>query len=307
METLANLEAFVRSAELGGFSAAARLLELTPAAVSRNVAMLERNLGVRLFHRSTRRLTLTEAGERFLQRIQGSLDTLQSAIADAGNEQDEPAGTLKVNMLPAFGIDHVLPLLPDFSARYPGVRIDWQFENRLVDLIGEGLDAAIGGGVELAQGIVARPLVPAHIVAVAAPAYLQERGRLLRPEQLKGLHGLMMRSAQSGRVHHWSMRNREGKEAVLPLEVHITFNEPEALCTAAELAMGIALVPLSNALARLEQGRLVRVLPQWHADAGSISLYYAHRTLLPAKTRCFIEYLTATFQRADVKRRFSAL
>src|SRR6476661_10387929 len=98
METLANLESFVRSAELGGFSAAARRLSLTPAAVSRNVAMLERNLGIRLFQRSTRKLTLTEAGERFLHAIQNNLEELQAAIASVATDRGEPAGVLRISM-----------------------------------------------------------------------------------------------------------------------------------------------------------------------------------------------------------------
>src|SRR5258705_825203 len=109
METLANLESFVRSAETGSFSTTARLMSLTPAAVSRNVAMLERNLGVRLFHRSTRKLTLTESGERFLHAIRGSLEQLQASIADVATDRGEPAGTLKVSMGLSFGVDYILP------------------------------------------------------------------------------------------------------------------------------------------------------------------------------------------------------
>jgi DNA-binding transcriptional LysR family regulator len=112
METLANLESFIRSAECGGFSAAARRLGLTPAAVSRNVAMLERNLGVRLFQRSTRSLTLTEDGERFLASVAGSMESIQSAIAGVATHAGKPAGTLKVSMAFGFGLDYVLPLLP---------------------------------------------------------------------------------------------------------------------------------------------------------------------------------------------------
>src|SRR5947199_729786 len=119
METLANLESFVRSAETGGFSAAARRLALTPAAVSRNVAMLERNLGVRLFQRSTRKLTLTEAGERFLHSIKQNFEELQAAIAAAATDRGEPAGVLRVSMGLNFGIDYILPFLPGFLARYP--------------------------------------------------------------------------------------------------------------------------------------------------------------------------------------------
>ena len=113
METLSNLEAFVRSAEAGGFSGAARRLSLTPAAVSRNVAMLERNLGVRLFHRSTRKLTLTEAGERFLHAISGDLERLQESIAAVATDTGEPVGAIKVSMSLTFGVDYIVPLLPD--------------------------------------------------------------------------------------------------------------------------------------------------------------------------------------------------
>src|SRR5262249_12824902 len=153
METLANLESFVRSGETLSFSEAARRLSLTPAAVSRNVAMLERNLGVRLFQRSTRRLALTEAGERFLAGVGGDLDRLQAAIAAATDERGAPAGTLKVSMPFTLGMRHILPMLPTFRERYPAVRIDWHLDNRPVDLIAEGFDAAIGGGFELAGGI----------------------------------------------------------------------------------------------------------------------------------------------------------
>lgn len=175
METLANLESFVRSAEYGSFSEAARWLSLTPAAVSRNVAMLERNLGVRLFHRSTRRLTLTEAGETFRVGIAGNLDGLQAAIAGVSAGGGEPAGVLKVSLPPTLGRAYVLPLLPGFLERYPRIKPELHFENRQVDLVAEGYDAAIGGGFELSPAIVARALAPAHIIAVASPAYMRDR------------------------------------------------------------------------------------------------------------------------------------
>src|SRR6266849_7590880 len=166
METLANLESFVRSAESGSFSTAARRLSLTPAAVSRNVAMLERNLGVRLFHRSTRKLTLTEAGERFLHAIRDNLEELQASIANVATDGGEPAGVLKVSMGLTFGVDYIVPLLPEFLKRYPKVRPDWQFESRQVDLIAGGFDAAIAGGIELAPGGGSRTLAPLHLTAV---------------------------------------------------------------------------------------------------------------------------------------------
>src|ERR671914_521361 len=191
METLANLESFVRSAETGGFSAAARRLSLTPAAVSRNVAMLERNLGIRLFQRSTRKLTLTEAGERFLLAIRGNLDELQASIANVATDRGEPAGVLRVSMGMTFGIEYILPLLPDFLKRYPAIRADWQFENRQVDLIAEGFDAAIGGGFDLPRFLVPRVLAPPHTTAVLPPPSLGGRPPPADPSGLASFDGIV--------------------------------------------------------------------------------------------------------------------
>lgn len=135
METLSNLECFARAAATGSFSSAAKQLGLTPSAVSRNVAMLERNLAVRLFHRTTRKLTLTEAGERLANSIRSNLEGLQDAIAEASDQQQEPSGVLKVSMASVFGMDYVLPLLPGFLAAYPKIRIDWQLDNRQSTLL----------------------------------------------------------------------------------------------------------------------------------------------------------------------------
>src|SRR6201991_4454249 len=200
METLANLESFVKSAESGGFSAAARRLSLPPAARSRNVAMLERHLGIRLFQRSTRQLTLTEAGERFLHAIRNNLDELQASIASVATDHGEPAGVIKVSMGMTFGVDYILPLLPEFLKRYPHVRADWQFENRQVDLIAEGFDAAIGGGIELPPGLVsaggwgAGVRAPPH-VAAGAPRFDREgRAPPADPSGLAAFDGIVMRS-----------------------------------------------------------------------------------------------------------------
>ncbi|ATU92554.1 LysR family transcriptional regulator [Phyllobacterium zundukense] len=305
METLANLESFVRSAETGGFSAAARRLALTPAAVSRNVAMLERNLGVRLFHRSTRKLTLTEEGERFLLAVEGNLEGLQSAIANISTDRGEPAGVLKISASITFGTNYILPLLPAFLERYPQIRPDWQFDNRPVDLIAEGFDAAIGGGFELAQGIVARALAPAHIIAVASPTYMQARTPPADPEGLAALDGIVMRASRTGRVRRWTMRNVQGAEMLaMPTET-IVLNDPAAMCKAALLGLGVALIAVPDALPHLESGALVRLVPQWYGDAGPISIYYASRTLLPAKTRVFVDFVVEAVKRDRLAERFA--
>lgn len=305
MESLANLESFVRSAELGSFSEAARRMALTPAAVSRNVATLERHLGVRLFQRSTRSLTLTEAGEQFRQTITSPLGDLQGAIAAIAEARSEPAGLLKLSLPPTLGLTYVLPLLPEFLARYPLVRPEWHFESRPVDLVAEGYDAAIGGGFDLSPAFVARPLAPAHIIAVAAPRYIAGRLAPADPSDLQGLDGVVMRSLQTGRIRHWTMRNAAGREMPGLLQEAVIVNDPAAMREAAILGLGVAMLALADVLPALDEGRLVRLVPRWYADAGPISLYYASRTFLPAKTRVFIDWLQASFKAQRLAERFA--
>lgn len=305
METISNLEAFVRSAECGSFSGAARRLALTPAAVSRSVAMLERNLGVRLFHRSTRRLTLTEAGESFLASVGDPLDRLQDAISAVTAQGPAPAGTLKLSMPPSFGVAHVLPLLPGFAARYPLIRAEWHFENRVVDLVAEGYDAAIGGAIERSPGTVARVLAPLHVVAVASPGYMAGRNAPTDPAGLSDFDGIAMRLLRTGRMRHLIMRDRAGREMAPALNETVVLNEPSAIREAARLGLGVALLAVAEVLSDLEDGRLIRLLPDWYADDGGISVYYASRSFLPAKTRAFIDWIDTAFRENRLPERFN--
>lgn len=306
METLANLESFVRAAEGGTFSEAGRKLGLTAAAVSRNVAMLERNLGVRLFHRSTRKLTLTEAGEQFLVSIGGNLDALQAAIAEAAAHSSEPAGVLKVSMSPSIGLPYILPLLSPFLAKYPHIRPEWHFDNRPVDLIAENYDAAIGGGFDITPGLVARTLAPAtHIVAVASPAYMSGRTPPADPSELATYNGIVMRSLRTGRIRQWMMRNAHGIEVPGTLTETIVVNDPVAMREAARLGLGVSLIALFDVLQDLERGNLLRLLPDWYADVGPISLYYASPTLMSAKTRVFVDFVVDAFKRNRWDLRFA--
>ena len=296
METLSNLESFVRSAESSSFSAAARRLALTPAAVSRNVAQLERNLGVRLFQRTTRGLTLTEAGERFLNSVGAGLDGIQGAIAEVTAKAGEPAGVLKLSMAPGFGRRHVLPLMPAFMARYPALTLDVHLENRRVDLVAGGFDAAIGGGFELAPGVVARELMPVHGVLVASPDYLRGRKPPATPADLVDLDAIVMRSPQSGRAKSWEMRNRAGDGISAVLRPRVFLNDPDAICAAALMGMGVAMLATTDLESHLETGALRRVLPEWHVEIGAVSLYFTSQKLMPAKTRAFVDFVTAAFR-----------
>jgi DNA-binding transcriptional LysR family regulator len=294
VETLANLESFVRAAEGGTFSEAGRRLGLTAAAVSR-------------IQRSTRKLALTEAGERFLVSIDGNLDALQAAIAEAAAHNSEPAGVLKVSMSPSIGLPYILPLLPPLLVKYPRIKPEWHFDNRPVDLIAENYDAAIGGGFDLVPGLVSRTLAPVHVVAVASPAFMSGRTPPVDPSALVAYNGIVMRSLGTGRIRHWILRNASGIELAGTLTETIIVNDPAAMREAARLGLGVSLIALFDVLPDLESGELIRLLPNWYADAGAISLYYASRTLISAKTRVFVDFVVNAFksQRLDVA--FSAI
>ncbi|OON61213.1 LysR family transcriptional regulator [Massilia sp. KIM] len=306
METLSNLESFVRSAESASFSAAARRLALTPAAVSRNVAQLERNLGVRLFQRSTRGLTLTEAGERFLATVGAGLDTIQGAIADLSSKAGQPAGVLKLNAAHLFGCQYLLPLMPAFLERYPAVQPDWHFDNRQVDLIREGFDAAVGGGFELRPGLVARELARVHIVAVATPEFMRGRRAPASPGELRDIECVVQRSVFSGRIVQRTLRHTSGKTELCEQQARMTVNDPDAMLNSVLMHMGIGLIAMPHAVSHLESGALVRVLPGWHEDAGAISLYFTSQKLLPAKTRAFVDFVTEQFRARKLAQRFLA-
>nr|WP_276604157.1 LysR family transcriptional regulator [Nannocystis pusilla] len=303
---MAAVEHFVSSAEAGSFSAAARQLRVTPAAVSKSVARLEERLGVRLFQRTTRSLKLTEAGEQFLREAASGLHTLRAAMAGLASAQHEPAGTLRVSMSPTFGRDYVLPMLGEFLARYPAITPDWHLDNRQVDLVGEQFDAAIGAALELRSGVVARELARAHIVAAATPQYLARHGTPRSPAELARHDGIVLRSPQSGRVRAWAFRSKSGEEAPLEPRPRVVLNDMEAICQATSMSLGVGLVSMPHAVPHLDSGRLVRVLPKWHADAGAIFVYFGAQKLLPAKTRAFVDALVAHFRREKLAERFRA-
>jgi len=307
METFSSIECFVRSAEVGSFAEAARRLSLTPAAVGKSVAKLEARLGVRLFQRSTRSLTLTEAGQLFLGEVSSSLHTIQNAVANLASAGGQPAGTLKVSMGTVFGCLYIVPMLGEFLRRFPAINPDWHFDNRQVDLIGQGFDAAIGGGFELPQGVVARRLSPAHRVLVATKDYLETHAAISEPDDLKHHDGILIRSPQTGRVRSWQLTHRHQHHSPLTLKARMTMSDSEAACATAVQGLGIALVSMPFAVGYLETGRLQRVLPDWYIDDGYTSIYYAEHKLLPGKTRAFVDFIIEQFAERGLGQRFSAL
>jgi DNA-binding transcriptional LysR family regulator len=290
-ELATHLDVFIASADEGSFSAAARRLGITPPAVSKSVARLEAGLGVRLFQRSTRSLSLTEEGERLYRQVRLPWVEIGDAIAELQQGAGKPAGTLKISMAPTVGRTYFVPLLGTFLERYPDIVPDLHFDNRQVDLIAEGFDVAIGGGIELTEGLVARELAEVSIVLVAAPSYLEQHGTPAEPADLSRHRALLRRSIASGRLVPWVLKNEEGGEVVASVRPVAVLDDPEALARAAACGLGIAMLPLPHALPLLRSGEIVRVLPAWHAETRPLSIYYSSRRLLPAKVRVFVDHV----------------
>lgn len=303
-ELSSYLDAFIAAASEGSFSAAARKLGQTPAAVSKSVARLESQLGVRLFQRSTRSLALTTDGDRLYAQVRLPWTEIGDALTALRQGAGKPAGTLKVSMAHTVGRNYLLPLLDDFIERYPDVVLDLHFDNRQVDLIAQGYDVGIGGGIELTEGLIARELSRVHIVLAAAPAYLERHAAPATPADLARHRGLLRRSLATGRLQPWTLKNRAGDELVATIRPVAVFDDPEAMTSAAARGLGIALLPLPHALPCLDSGDLVRLLPDWYAETRPLTIYYSSRKLVPAKVRVFVEHVVQRFRASGHAARF---
>lgn len=289
-----GLESFLKTAEVGSFSAAAGALGLTPAAVSKHVAKLERRLGVRLFQRTTRSLTLTETGHRLYAETAGPARAVSHALDTLTERDAQPAGTLRVSVASGIARQFVLPLMPAFLARYPAIRLDWSYDNRRVDLVKEGFDAAIGGGIADDANVVARQLLPILPITVASPAYLAAHGTPATPSDLAHHDCIRLRSATSGRLRDWTF-DIDGETRTVPVDGRVILSDVEAVRDAAVAGMGLARVGAYQALPWLDDGRLVRVLAGYPGPAGAVQVYYAHNRLTPRKVRAFVDFLSESF------------
>ncbi|MBB3194043.1 LysR family transcriptional regulator [Roseateles terrae] len=291
-----HLDAFIAAADEGSFSAAGRRLGLTPAAVSKSVAQFEARMGLRLFQRSTRSLALTTDGERLYAQVRLPWGEIGEALADLRQGAGQPAGPLKVALAPMVGREYVLPMLDSFLQRYPDIVPDLHFDNRQVALVAEGFDVAVGGGIELTDGLISRELTPLRFVLVASPRYLEQHPLPRTPEDLVRHRGVMRRSLRTGRLIPWTLNNAEGRSGVAEVRPVLVLDDPEAMGRAAAAGLGLALMPSPHARPLVRSGDLVQVLPDWWGNGLPLSIYYASRRLLPTKVRVFVDHVVHEFK-----------
>ena len=283
------LELFSAVARKGSFSAAGRVLGLTPSAVSRAVDRIEARLGVRLLLRSTRALTFTAEGQAYLQtarRILADLDDAEQAIADSG----QPRGRLRVSAALAHGRLCVVPLLGDFAREYPHVLVDISLSDTLVDVAGGQADVAIRFGPLADSALTARKLSENGRVIVASPAYLARHGTPLVPEDLHHHNCLNFNFRRAEPV--WPFR-RDGHDFALSVAGNIEANNGETLAELAALGVGLARVGAFSVVGDLASGRLVPVLEAFNpGDAEAIHAVFAGGPNMPARVRVFVDFLS---------------
>ncbi|HYQ37309.1 MAG TPA: LysR family transcriptional regulator [Pseudomonas sp.] len=289
MDILQAMRVFARVIDAGSFTAAAQVLELSTAQVSRLVSDLETSLSARLLHRTTRRLRLTEVGERYLARCRQILAEVDEATAEASGAHLKPQGHLRVHSFTSVGIQYLMPLAARYAAAYPDVDLDIALSQRTPDLLEEGHDVVITHSRELPDSdLVAQRLGSIYSVVCAAPAYLRQHGIPQTPEAL--CEHRCLRLVDPVYPGDWVFE-RDGAQQVISPGQGFQVNVSEAMVQAAVAGMGVCLLPNFIAAKALREGSLVRLLPTWQLHERSIYALYSSRRFLDAKIKTWVEFL----------------
>ena len=296
MDRFLEMQTFAAVADAGSFVKAAEVLGLSKAAVSRHVADLETRLGVRLIHRTTRRLSLTEEGELFLSRSRELIAGIEEAEAELGARGGAARGLLRINAPVSFGISHLAPLWPEFQTRYPEVRLDIELADRIVDLLEEGYDLAIRIADLPSSTLIGRRLATTRMVLCASPEYIARHGEPREPGDLVGHFKIA--------YSYWGGGNElrldgPGGEARVRIDPLLTSNNGETCRAAAVAHQGIILQPAFLVGDDLAAGRLVELMPEYHAlELGIYALYPTRKHVAP-KVRAMIDFLLQKFADTD--------
>lgn len=290
-----QLRLFLQVARSRSFTQAADACGLSVSTVSQRVNALEKQLGVRLLNRTTRSVSVTEAGAQLIQKITPLLEELETSLHSVAAATVEATGTLRLNV-PSTASRMVLqPMLKGFLRKHPGINLEVAVDNSLVDIVAQGFDAGIRYDYILAEDMVVVPVVmQMKFVIVAAPGYLEGKPRPTHPDDLLDHECVNYRSAQTGLLHRWDFE-KAGEHVRLNIKSRLATNDIELMVKAALDGFGFAYVARSSVREHLERGELVEVLSDWIPDS-AMYLYYFNRDNTPKKLRVFIDYLKDEFK-----------
>jgi DNA-binding transcriptional LysR family regulator len=290
MHGLQPLLAFAETAKRGNFATASREIGCTPSTLAKAVSRLEARLGVRLFHRTTRQVTLTDDGRRLFARCQRVLAELELLDEEASGVRDEPAGTLRIDMPVTFGRLVMLPLLAQLVQQFPRLSIDARFSDAYVDLVKEGIDVAIRTGTLRDSTLVARPFASQELLLCAAPSYLARAGTPSTVAELAGHTAVLFKVPSTGQDRPWHFRVRGRAVSVTPASrVHV--DGGDAIVRAAVLGMGIGQVPHYMVGEGLERGELVELLPALRPASMPIAAVMPTARMVPSRVRALLDLI----------------
>lgn len=290
MDRFAAMQIFVRVADTGSFTRAAEALQLPKASVSQHVAGLEAHLGVRLLHRTTRQVRLTDHGRAYYERILkllGDVGELESGLAAAGRS---PSGRLRIDVPAAFGVHMLVPALPDFRARYPDIQLEIGSSDRPVDLLGEGVDCVIRGGEVHDDSLIGRSLGTLRTATFASPEYLRRHGTPKHPHDLRAHALIGYFSTRTSRMFPFDF-TRKGERIEIDGPFPVAFNDANTYLAAGAAGLGVLQSPLGAPTATfIANGQLKRVLTGWTAEPLAHTILYPSRRHVPERVRVFVDW-----------------
>ncbi len=292
MDTLRNMKIFAEIAEAGSFTGAAAQLDLTTGHVSRSISELEAHLRTRLLNRTTRRIALTEAGERYLNRCHAIIAAVNEAETEASGAHAKPVGTLKVHAMSSIGLNYVVPAVAAYQERYPAVTVDLTLSQNVPDLLEEGYDVALRVLPDVLpdSNYISHKLGTVQSVLCAAPSYLEMHGR---PETVEDLshHMCLQVALPIFPADRWVLIGAEGEREFLLPHTRFKVNVPDAMAAALHEGMGIGALPTLTVRSSFRNGSLSRVLPGYCLQHLNIYAVYASRQFLDAKIKTWIEFV----------------
>ncbi len=287
------LQTFVEVVRQGSFAAVARDRNIDPSSISRAIASLEKELGIRLFQRTTRKLSPTEAGQLYFNRIEPLVEEMQQAVAMATDVSHQPKGALRVTASVSFGLQCIVPLLPGLEAQYPHLHVELLLTDAVVDLLSDRIDLAIRLGPLADSTLMAQRLLRTRYAVCASPDYLSRHGSPQTPEAVSAHNCL--RFSLAGYRSRWRFRDASGAVSEVPVQGRTIISNAMGLRDCAIAGMGLALLPHWLIDDELAAGQLQRVLPDYAVTATHFEtaawLIYPSRRYVPMKVRAFIDYL----------------
>jgi DNA-binding transcriptional LysR family regulator len=294
MDTLDGIRTVIAAVETGSFTAAGERQGISKALVSKYVGEVESRLGVRLFNRSTRRLSLTEEGQRYYDQAVPLLEEFSVMVDNVTGAQSAPRGLLRVSVPQTFGEMSLSPLIPKFLETYPDLCLDLQLSDRMIDMLEEGIDVVIRiGGVD-DSSLIARQIKTLPLTLCASPEYLAQYGEPTKPEDITQHTCIIDSNFRIGK--HWPIVDPEGQTTSIEVSSNIAVNSPRAVKEIAIAGGGIGMIPHFIIESELQKGVLKEILPGYSTLEFGLFAIYPHRRYLSKKVRCFIDFLMDEFK-----------